>query len=272
MSDLKGKSNPSRNIKLLFTAYILFVAYWLVINIFHVDPFYTYLFGLLYPILALVGAWYGFEASRQWGGMSSLMGKSSFFFSLGLLSLLFGQLAWSYYNLIAKIEIPYPSVADLGYVLVTPFYVTASICMGLSSGVNFKKLTVREFIVRIIPFPVLLLISWRYFVPPIDIADGNYLRLFLDLWYPLAEAVMTALIVSIAIATYNVLGGQMRKRVLLLILSLGFQFVTDFTFLFVVANKTYSNGGIIDLMYTTSFTIMTLSMILISPKYIFPSK
>src|SRR3990167_5536108 len=114
-----------KTLKLIFVSYwlILFVG-WLYIftqNKENTDA--SYLFGALYALIALAGSLLGFfYIARGWGGFSSSVGKAVSFLSLGLFGLAFGQLVWSYFNIVAKIEIPYPSIAYFGYFSIVPFY------------------------------------------------------------------------------------------------------------------------------------------------------
>ena len=56
----------------------------------------------------------------------------------------------------------------------------------------------------------------------------------------------------------------MRSKILYIIFALVFQFITDYTFLYQVGVGTYYNAGLVDLMYTTSFMIMAIGILLFS--------
>src|SRR4051812_45188649 len=104
--------------------YTISLLWWLKIN-FLTTSFEgeVYYFNWFYGLIALTGSLYTiFFVARKWGGYKSVIGKSLIFISLGLLSQWFGLQIWTYYNLILKIEVPYPSFADIGYFALIPFY------------------------------------------------------------------------------------------------------------------------------------------------------
>jgi hypothetical protein len=76
---------------------------------------YNIAYAVLYGIGAIVGltgAWY---VTTQIS-----MGQALLFLGLAQLSYVGGLLVWSYYNLIAKVTVPYPSLADLLFGLFYP--------------------------------------------------------------------------------------------------------------------------------------------------------
>ena len=74
-----------------------------------------------YQLMALFGAIFGSIISKSWGGFKSIVGRTIAFFSIGLFLQVFGQSVFSFYNLILEVEIPYPSLADIGYFFSIPF-------------------------------------------------------------------------------------------------------------------------------------------------------
>ena len=132
------------------------------------------------------------------------------------------------------------------------------------------KMGLRSFFGKIQAIVIpLIMVGVAYFLffkdIPLDFSDP--LRTFLDFGYPGFEIIA----ISIAILTYslsrNILGGVMRPQILFIIFALIFQYITDYTFLYQVGVETYYNGGVVDLLYTTSFTIMALVIINLNSTY-----
>lgn len=225
------------------------------------EGFENYLFGGVYPILALVGGINGLIISRIYGGWSSVMGRGIIYLSLALLGQVFGQFIWTYYNIIAKIEVPYPSLADLGYISVIPFNILAMWSFAKASGVklSLKKLGGK---IQAVLIPLILLIAaYALFLKDYQFDFSDPVRIFLDFAYPTGEAIY----ISLAILTYllcrNLLGGIMRHKILFFIFAFTVQFLTDYTFLYSISHEFYYNGGIVDLMYATSFGIYSLALL-----------
>ena len=254
----------SNNIsKTILVIYIILVFFWFWILTHGLEEgIFNNLYGVLYPLIPLIAGLYGvIWISKKWGGYKSLMGKGAFFLSLGLLAEVFGQWAWSYYVIIEKIEVPYPSIADIGYFAIVPLYSYAMYNFAKASGI---EIGLKSFLGKIQAIIIpLIMVSVAYFLflrnIPLDFSDP--LKTFLDFGYPGFEIIA----VSLAILTYglsrNILGGIMRYGILFIVFALIFQYVTDYTFLYRVGVGTYYNGGIVDLLYTTSFMIMALAII-----------
>lgn len=241
--------------------YFILLLWWIKLLISgQTEGFENYLFGAAYPILALVGGIKGLFISRIYGGWSSIMGRGIIYLSLALLGQVFGQFIWTYYNIIVKVEVPYPSLADLGYISVIPFNVLAMWSFAKASGVKLSLQKLSGKIKAILIPLVLLTIAYALFLKDYQLDFSDPIRVFLDFAYPSGEAIY----ISLAILTYllcrNLLGGIMRQKILFFIFAFTVQFLTDFTFLYSVSRDFYYNGGIVDLMYATSFAIYSLAL------------
>lgn len=250
-------------VRLLIVVFIGLIVFWAWINISGLkEGHINNLYGVLYPVISLLGGLYGFFiVSKRWGGIRSRVGAGVLFLSLGLLAEVFGQWAWSYYTIIQKVEVPYPSIADIGYFAIIPFYSYAMYNFAIAAGV---KINLRSFLgtLQAIIIPVVMVgVAYFLFLKNVEVDTSNFLRTFLDFGYPSFEAVA----VSIGILTYSlsrkVLGGIMKPKVLYLVGALIVQYVTDYTFLYRAGIGTYYNAGPVDLMYTASFMIMSLGII-----------
>lgn len=253
----------SRVAKILLFIFLLLFIFWSAINLSGLKSgSLNNLYGALYPIISIIGGTYGLLViAKRWGGVKSVIGRGIVFLSLGLYGEAFGQLTWSYYTIVRQIEIPYPSIADIGYFSIIPLYGLAMYNFAKASGVH---ITLRNYSGKLqaIFVPLLMVgVAYFLFLKDVEIEFSNPLRTFLDFGYPGFEAIA----VSIGILTYSlsrgILGGRMKKRVLFLIFALIFQYITDYTFLYQAGVGIYYNAGLVDLMYTTSLLIMSLGIL-----------
>ncbi len=263
MEQTKGSLFHTAAAKAVMVLLVILLAFWIWIKAHGLtEGFENNLFGALYPIISLIGGISGIIlARRKWGGAKSYIGKGILFLSYGLLAEVFGQWAWSYFTIVKGIEVPYPSIADIGYFAIIPFYSYAMYNFAKAAGVKLGLRSMFGKVLAIVVPVAMFLVAYFMFLKNIEIDPTNPIKTFLDFGYPGFEVIA----VSLAILTYslsaNFLGGIMRSKILLVIFALVFQYVTDSAFLYQVANGTYYNGGIVDLLYTLSFTIMALAVI-----------
>lgn len=253
--------SPFSKIAILF--FLVITAWWIKLYVSSAEgTIENYLFNLSYIVFNLIGGISGLViAKNKWGGFSSSIGKGLSFLSLGLLGQGFGLIVWTYYNIIAKIEIPYPSLADIGYFSLIPFYTLAMFNFAHASGAKFGLKTLSgKLSVFFIPISVLLL-CYFFFLRDVGINLSDPLKTFLDIAYPAGEAIAVTLGLLTLSLSRNILGGKMKHKVELIIFALIFQFITEFLFLYTSGIGTYYNASFVDLMYGTSYFLMTLAIL-----------
>jgi len=222
----------------------------------------NYLFNFSYIFFNITGGFSGiYIAKAKWGGFQSSIGRALSFLGLGLLGQGFGLLIWTYYNLFLQVEIPYPSLADIGYFSLIPFYTIAMIKFAQASGAKFALKTLFGQIQVILIPAAMLGLSYLLFLKEVGFDGENLIKLLLDIGYPAGEA----LSVSLGLLTYSLsrklLGGMMKSRILFIIIALTFQYITEFLFLFTSGKGLYYNASLVDLMYATSYFLMTLGLL-----------
>lgn len=254
------KKELSAQIALVF--FVLITLWWLYIFVSGFEQtFQNYAFAATYGLLAAWGGVWGLLISKKWGGFSSTIGKAIIALSLGLLAQEFGQLTFSYYNIFSKIEIPYPSLADVGFFGSVILYIIGISLLAKASGVKFVlKTIVNKFQAVLIPM-VMLTISYFMFLRDYEFDFSEPLRVFLDFGYPFSEAIY----ISIAILTYTLsrklLGGIMKSRILLIIFAFVVQYIAESNFLYQTLQETWVNGGYGDYIYFLAYFLMTLGLV-----------
>lgn len=247
---------------IVLAIYLILLIWWVKIFLSGVKSSdENYLFGFAYSFLALIGGLNGLLVSKVWGGYKSLVGKGIIFISLGLLGEWFGQTVWTYFNVAQRVEVPYPSIADIGYFSIIPFYALGMFFFAKAAGAKFSLKTIRGKLILIIIPIVMGTVSYLLFLKNLSPSLSDPIRTFLDFGYPFGEAIT----ISIALVTFGlsrgILGGRMRNKILYLIFAFIVQYITDYTFLYKAAAGIYYNAGFVDLMYATSFAVMTIGLI-----------
>ncbi len=254
---------------ILICYYCLIVAWWAWININGLnDSSHSYLYGGAYALIALAGGIAGLKLSSKWGGWKSIMGKGIIFLSLGLLGEAFGQLSWTSYNMIWKVEVPYPSIADIGYFSIIPFYALAMFSFARASGARLSLSTFLNKLQVVVVPVIMVVISYILFLRDYDLDLSAPIRVFFDLGYPMGEAITISIAILTLILSRNYLGGIMKGKIRYIIFAFFVQYLTDYTFLYHASREIYTNGGLVDLLYPTSFIVMSVGLFMLSDIHI----
>lgn len=256
----KTKS-ASRLITVTVLLWVIVTAWFLYVHFFDASSNMRYALGATYGLMALLGGFTGLVAARRWGGLKSKLGRTILFLACGLLAAEFGQLVFSYYNIIKHVEIPYPSLADIGFFLNIPLYIIALTSLWQVSGTKYSMAKHKSKIFILLLPPLGLVFSYLYFLKGYDFTDASTLRVFLDFGYPLGQAIYVTIALSIFILSVGALGGVMKKRILLLVLAFATQYAADFNFLYQTLHETWVNGAYGDYLYFLAYTFMALSLI-----------
>lgn len=233
---------------------------------------WNYWYQVLLAIIPLLGGLFGFINSYRWGGLRSRLGQSLFFIAAGLTTWGLGQCYWSYVTIRGYTEVPYPSFADVGYIISWPLWTIGIVLLALAAGARF---TMRKHA------PVKLY-SWVFGVAAVIIAASYWLlivvarhglalagespiRLFFDLAYPVGDVVILTIAALTGTVLFRYLGGRYRLAIGLILLGYALNYLTDFTFSYVTTAETYYNGHFVDLMFPTVMTVLSIGLAALEP-------
>lgn len=246
--------------KIVVAVFLFFTCWWIYLHITPSSFDHNQVFGGFYGVIALLGGLYGMWISQKWGGFKSLLGKSIFMFALGLFAQEFGQIVYSVYTFYLHVDIPYPSLGDLGYFGSIPCYILAVWYLAKASGVKIGIQSVSSKMQAIIIPLVLLVISYVLFLRDYQFDWSSPLTIFLDFGYPFGETIYISLAILTYLLTRKVLGGVMKNKVLFILFALVVQFASDYTFLVLSRYGSIAPGGFNDFMYMSAYTLMTLGL------------
>lgn len=218
-------------------------------------------FGATYGVVALFGAIVGFFAARKWGGFKTVIGRSLMFFSLGLLAQEAGQIIYTYYIYGAKIQIPYPSWGDAAYFGSVLLYIYGIILLAKAAGVKFSLKKARYKIITFVVFAALLITSYCVFLYHHEYDFSQPLSVALDFGYPMGQAIYVSLAITAYLLSRKLLGGVMRAGIVILILALFIQYISDFMFIYQSSRGTWLTGRLNDLLYLAAYFVMATAMI-----------
>lgn len=228
---------------------------------------YNQLFGVLYGIIALCGGILGLLIAKKRGGIRSAIGKSIFFFAIGLFSQEVGQLIYSVYIFIWKINIPYPSIGDLFFYGTIPLYIMGIISLAKASDV---QLSLKSFLKKskMMLVPMMVLVASYATLLQIYTFDWTQpLKIFLDFAVPLSQTFYISIALLIFLDSKNIPNRLMKYRALGILIALFIQYAADFSFIHAAAKGTYVAGNYVDVIYMIAYFAMTLAILSFDPDY-----
>lgn len=184
---------------------------------------------------------------------SPLIKRIFLFFSLAQLTWALGSFGWVYYNLVANVEVPVPSLADIFYYAYYIFMGIGCLYLLKQSGILFSwKNVLGPFFVLFFAYIfIAFYLSWQEF------SSQPLLKAVVDFMYPVCDAILF----SIAFVVYNNQEHHKNRYSLYLILGILLQVLADILFSIFVSLNTYWNGGIPDFMYAICGFFLALAMV-----------
>jgi diguanylate cyclase (GGDEF)-like protein/PAS domain S-box-containing protein len=178
-----------------------------------------------------------------------------FWVLLGLASLSWsaGQAIWTWYESVLGRDVPFPSLADVGYLGMPPLAAAALLTLPLAASTLAGR--VRTILDGLMVAASLLLVSWVIVLAPVVEAGGDVFNQAISLAYPVGDTVV------ITIVTYTWLRARHSTHgipVSLPLVGTGLVAfaVADSGFVYLTTAGTYSSGSFIDIGWFLGFALM----------------
>lgn len=211
--------------------------------------------GLLIVSLAAAAAC-GVAARRERGRARrgwALLGVSALAWATG-------EAAWSFYELALQREVPFPSLADIGYLGAVPLAAAAMLAFPTAPRRMASRL--RTLLDGLIIGGSLLFVSWATLLGPLYRAgSGSVLEQAIGLAYPAGDVVIVALVIFVAARARR----GSRVPLALLGTSLVALAVADSGFAYLTLNDTYASGNLIDAGWLVGYLLIGLAALRPAP-------
>ncbi|HSX05400.1 MAG TPA: hypothetical protein VLF69_02955 [Candidatus Saccharimonadales bacterium] len=253
--------------------WLVTLGWWVVLALTHTKyKEWNYWYQVLLAIIPLVGGLFGFMNSHKWGGLHSRLGQATFFIAAGLTTWGLGQCYWSYATIRKLAEVPYPSWADVGYIVSWPLWTAGIILLALAAGARFsiRKHAPLKFYSIVLTMAAAIIAGSYYLLIVVArhglALDGEGpMRQFFDLAYPIGDVVILTIAALTATVLFRYLGGRYRLVIATIIAGYAFNYLTDFTFSYVTTAQTYYNGHFVDLMFPTVMAVLSIGLASLEP-------
>ncbi|MEO3935335.1 GGDEF domain-containing protein [Dermatophilaceae bacterium Soc4.6] len=195
---------------------------------------------------AVVCAWRARRSAPQ-------VARSWWWLAAGTASWALGETTWSYYELVADRQTPFPSVADAGFLL---FPVLAAIgLLQWPSTVSRGTTRWRSLLDGVLVAGALLILSWVTALGSTVTAGGTSgLGFAVSLGYPLFDLMLLTL--TVVIVTYT---RATRSGLAVLAVGLACLCVADSGFAYLTAAGSYATGSPVDAGWFGGFLLITVA-------------
>ena len=160
-----------------------------------------------------------------------------------------GQAVWTYYEVWLGTEVPFPSLADAGY-LTFPLLATAGVAVYHASARPVRS-SLAPVLEGALLAASLFTISWFTFLQGLVEGDPGSFAFWLSLAYPVGDVVLVAMVLH-AVSQVRAAPASLW----LLCTGLVLMAAADSAFAWLAAQEGFSTGGWVDLGWITAFAVI----------------
>jgi signal transduction histidine kinase len=165
----------------------------------------------------------------------------------------FGEVIWSFYEVVLRKETPFPGLADIGFIGLVPFAVVALLAFPTAPRGTPARL--RAILDGLIIAGSVLFIAWAGFLgQAFASSEGSLMLQVVGLAYPIGDVVI------IAIVLYVLARSGPRDRLALALVGAGLLSISfaDAGFTWLTLNNLYDAGSLIDPLWNIGFLLIAL--------------
>jgi serine phosphatase RsbU (regulator of sigma subunit) len=195
-------------------------------------------------------------ASRTDNQMAAMTGQrlAPVLLGMGILCYVLGQMYFTFYDLVLQQIPPFPSIADVGYLMEYPFFLLGILLLPARPIPVASR--ARIALDGLMIMTAALTFSWYFILGPvIQQGGGTVLAKAISAAYPLADIVLIACLLILALRP-----GEHALRVAAYLLALGLLFVVvlDSIYGYQTLNDLYVTGTILDVGWPLAYMLIGL--------------
>jgi hypothetical protein len=224
--------------------------------------------GFVGPMLALPLCFGGFlgriwrwGASRTDNQPAAMTGQrlAPVLLGMGILSYSLGQIIFTYYELALHRTPPFPSLADVGYLIEYPFFLLGILLLPARPIPVASR--ARVALDGLMAMTVAVTFSWYFILGPV-VQQGSetVLAKIVAAAYPLSDIVLITCLLILALRPSEY---PLRRAVYLLALGLILLVVADSVYGYQTLNQTYVTGTILDVGFPLAFQLIGLGALVV---------
>ncbi len=198
-----------------------------------------------------LGAYLGIVGALRIG-LQNFIGKGLLFLGISSGLNLLGYILWDYVSIVQGIEVAYPSVPDIAWMLAVPAAIIGISFLLRIYHPQIKARFIGEAIVIAIAMSALViyLIGWP------DLSESTFGGGLFDIFYTLTDVLW----LSLAFITLRIAGGRIFKGLLVYTVAIVILVVGDILYAIRTTNETYFYGDIADTTLLIGWILITASI------------
>ncbi len=216
--------------------------------------------NIIFAPVAFAPVVVAFETSRRYGWeFESKLGFIWLTFLAGLFLWFLGEFVWAVYVLGFRIDVPYPSVADVFYVIGYPVFIYGLIMyfMEFRQALSLKTVRLGLFIAAVV---IVMTVGFLY--APIMASSEDLTTVFLDLLYITLDSIILIFSAEAFIFTlsyHSIVGGGLWKAWLFLTVGAILDAGADLLFSYLTLLGVYYEGHPSELLYLWAYVAFCLA-------------
>jgi len=241
----------------LITAIGLIAIY--IFQSFYPDFLYTFS-NVISPFIAGVAVVASFFALRRyWDNIGSRLSWIWLCFTLGMMLWFLGELGWAIYTMVLNIEIPYPSIADVFWLIG---YVPLFIALLLYIELIQPAISAKMFFMASAFVAVASAISFTLLMLPVlaGASEQDMVTLGISLAYPgLDLTLFLEAVLGLLVFTFTKMKGRVGKAWFFINFAILSNVVADEAFSYTTMEGTYYNGHPLELLFHFGYLLFALA-------------
>jgi hypothetical protein len=203
--------------------------------------------------VAVVSA--AFALKKYWGNPGDKFSKIWVGFTLGMFCWFLGEVGWAIYTLVLNVEMPYPSFADVAWLIG---YVPLILSFHMYLRIFHFAISKTMYLVEAITVTISSFALYSYLAFPIlaGAAEAEITTLIVDIAYPTLDIVLFGLSM---LGLFIFARGKIAPAWLLISGAILMTVIADMLFSYTTLQGTYYNGHWLELFFHWSYILFALA-------------
>src|SRR5579859_383279 len=167
-----------------------------------------------------------------------------------------GQAVWTWYEVVQGREVPFPSLADVGYLCAVPLAAAGLLMLPTGSPTAVGR--ARTLIDGAMIAGSALLTSWVFVLRHVFDQDGSLFSHTISLLYPIGDVIVVTIVLYVVLRARQA-GMKTSLPILLIGAGLLAMAFSDSAFTYLTATNSYSSGSLIDIGWFCGYTLVLLA-------------